>query len=167
MNSNLLPNYVLLGAALVLAGAALGGCASDGRAWSSEDSWYNAPPPETPPRWQWEELDRARIHEVMASREPQAEELLADLAIVALSNEQAAELLGRTLAEVPGATPYLSRGVYLNRETGGFSVYVLEDRLLVHHTSLGRSAVPMKRQALVLQLARQPADVFVTCSMAE
>jgi hypothetical protein len=60
MNNNLLPTYVLLGAALILAGAALGGCASNSRAWSSQDSWYNAPPPETPPRWQWEELGGIR-----------------------------------------------------------------------------------------------------------
>jgi hypothetical protein len=68
---------------------------------------------------------------------------------------------------VPGTKPYLTRGVYLNRGTGGFSVYILEDQLLVRHGSFGRSAVPMKRQALVLQLEHSPTEVFVTCSMAE
>jgi hypothetical protein len=68
---------------------------------------------------------------------------------------------------VPGTKPYLTRGVYLNRGTGGFSVYILEDQLLVRHGSLGHSGVPMKRQALVVQLKRKPAEVFATCSMAE
>jgi hypothetical protein len=46
-------------------------------------------------------------------------------------------------------------------------VYLAQDQLVVNHGSLGSSAVPMKRQALVLQLERMPAEVFVACSMAE
>lgn len=63
--------------------------------------------------------------------------------------------------------PYLTRGLYLNRGTGRFSVYISADQLVVHHGSLGASAVPMKRQALVLQLEQSPAEVFVYCSMAK
>jgi hypothetical protein len=143
------------------------GCVSDHRAWTTQDSWYNAAPPEIPRRGEWDRLDRARIHEILESRELQAEELLQDVSIVELTAEQAAGFVGAALPDMPGTQPYLTRGVYLNRGTGAFSVYVLENQLLVHHSCLGRRAVPMKRQALVLQLERKPEDVFVTCSMAE
>jgi len=80
--------------------------------------------------------------------------------MVALTAEQAAEFIGATLPDVPGTQPYLARSVYLNRGTGSFSVYILENQLLVHHSSLGHSPVPMKRQVLILQLERKPQDVF-------
>jgi hypothetical protein len=135
-------------------------------AWTSKDSWY-ADLPEGVSSWNWPSLDRARIHEVIESREAKAEELLQDVSIVPLSSKEAAEFIGEELPGAPGTQPYLTRAVYLNRATGGFSVSILDDQLRVHHGSLGRRAVPMKRQALVLQLEREPAEVFVTCSMAE
>jgi hypothetical protein len=167
MTNKMLPLCFLLSGAIILAGATLCGCTYDQRAWTAQDSWYNAAPPETPRRREWERLDPARIHEILESRELQAQELLRDVSIVELTAEQTEEFIGAALPDVPGTQPYLTRGVYLNRGTGNFSVYVLENQLLVHHDSLGHSAVPMKRQALVLQLERKPKDVFVTCSMAE
>ncbi|MFC2023900.1 hypothetical protein ACFLT5_04115 [Chloroflexota bacterium] len=167
MNNKMLPLCFLLGGALVLGVATLCSCTSDQGAWTTQDSWYNATPPETPRRSEWEKLDRARIHEALESRELQAEEHLQDVSIVELTAEQAAEFIGAALPDVPGTQPYLTRGVYLNRGTGAFSAYTLENQLLVHHSSLGHSAVPMKRQALVLQLELKPRDVFLTCSMAE
>jgi hypothetical protein len=157
----------LLSSVLILAGVMLCSCAANRRAWTTKDSWYNALPPEAPAWWEWDKLDRARIHEVIDAKGPQAEELLQNVPILVLSAEQASELIGKTLPEVPGTQPYLTRGVYLNRGTGAFSVSILEDQIRVDHSSLGRSAVPMKRLALVLQLERKPTEVFITCSMAE
>jgi len=158
MNVKALLTYFLLGGMLI-------SCIPQ-RAWTTEDSWYNPPPEGTPGR-QWSELDRTRIHEVTESKEPDAERLLQDASIVELTDQEAVELIGKALPDAPGTKPYLTRGLYLNRGTGRFSVYILEDQLVVHHGSLGSSAVPMKRQALVLQLEQSPVEVFVICSMAE
>jgi hypothetical protein len=151
---------------LATSGCGLSLFSTSRRAWTTKDSWY-ADLPENVPSWNWPSLDRARIHEVIESKEVEAEELLQDVSIVQLSSEEAAEFIGEALPEVPGTKPHLTRGVYLNRATGAFSVSTQEDQLRVHHDSLGRRAVPMKRQALVLQLERKPTEVFVTCSMAE
>ena len=137
------------------------------RSSTAEDSWYTGLPTESPLNRTCPELDPARIHEVTEASEPLAEQLLQDVSIVALTAEEAAAFVGAPLSEVPGTRPYLLRGVYLNRETGRWSVCILEDQLLVYHGALGSSAVPMKRQALVLQLEREPREVFVACSMAE
>ena len=91
----------------------------------------------------------------------------SDVSIIELSRQEAAEFTGGAPEEVPNTQPYLVRALYLNRETGRFSAYLAQDQLVVHHDSLGSSAVPMKRQALVLQLGRVPVKVFVSCSMAE
>jgi hypothetical protein len=131
------------------------------------DPWYKAPPSADPPYWSWPELDRTRIHEVIESKQPDAEQLLQDVSSVELTSQQAAEFIGEALPEVPGTKPYLTRGVYLSRGTGRFSAYILADQLVVHHGSLGSGNVPMKRQALVLQLEQSPVEVFVTCSMAK
>jgi hypothetical protein len=149
----------------IMVSGTLIGCVSQ-RAWSTEDAWYR-PRPSGTPVGEWSELDRARIHEVVESKELVAEELLEDVAIVELTDEQAAELVGEALPDAPGTKPYLTRGVYLARGTGRFSVYTLDEQLVVHHGSLGSGGYPMSRQALVLQLERAPAEVFVTCSMAK
>ena len=157
-------NIKVLFACILLSGILIG--CRDQRSWTTEDSWYR-PPPSGTSFWKWAKLDRARIHEVIESKQSAAESLLQNVAIVELTDQQAAELIGQALPEAPGTKPYLARGVYLNRETGGFSVYILEDQLLIRHSSLGSSPLPMKRQALVLQLEHSPAEVFVTCTMAQ
>lgn len=136
------------------------------RAWTTEDSWYNPPPEGTPGR-QWSELDRTRIHEVIEPKQSDAEGLLEDVSIIELTSQEAAEFIGKELPEVPGTQPYLTRGVYLARGTGSFSVYIVDDQLVVSHGSLGSGGYPMGRQALVLQLEHSPAEVFVTCWMAK
>jgi hypothetical protein len=157
-------NGKALFACIVLSGA-LASCISR-RAWTTEDSWYN-PPSQGALAGQGQGLDRARIHEVVESRQPEAEELLENVSIVELTDEQAAGFIGQALPEVAGTKPYLSRAVYLARGTGSFSVTVYEDQLVVHHGSLGSGGYRMGRQALVLQLERAPAEVFVTCSMTK
>jgi hypothetical protein len=104
---------------------------------------------------------------VIKSKEAVAEELLEDVSIVELTSQEAAELIGKELPEVPDTQPYLTRGVYLARGTGSFSVYIVDDQLVVSHGSLGSGGYPMGRQALVLQLERAPTEVFVTCWMAK
>lgn len=151
--------------ACILLSGTLIGCVSR-RAWTTEDSWYNPPPTEALVG-QGQRLDRARIHEVLESKQAEVEELLEDVSVVELTDEQAVEFVGQELPEVAGTKPYLTRGVYLARETGSFPVTVYEDQLVVHHGSLGSGGYPMGRQALVLQLERAPAEVFVTCSMAK
>ena len=69
-----------------------------------------------------------------------------------------------------GKASFLIRSVYLNSETGGFRVRASAgtgDAVIVDHGSLGRHPVPMKRQALVVPLARKPDNVFVSYKMAE
>lgn len=142
----------------------LAGCRDD-RAASTVDSWYSPPPPKTYPLTGWQVLDFKQLHQVAPDQQAAAEKMLETTAALEITPQQAADLIGQPLPAVPGVKPYLTRGVYLNR--GGFSVYWRNDQLLISHASMGRNPVPMKRQALVLQLVQPPAEVFVTCSMAE
>jgi hypothetical protein len=144
----------------------LAACADDNRAWTTQDAWYR-PAPTNVAFGQWPSLDRTRIHAVAEGQEAAAEKLLATVPAVELTAQQATDLVGRPLPDVAGAKPYLVRAVYLNRETGQFLVNVSGDQLAVTHRSMGSQAVPMRRQALVLQLERAPAEVFVGASMTQ
>jgi hypothetical protein len=104
---------------------------------------------------------------VTASKTADAVSLLQDVSSVALTDQQAAELISDSLPDLAGTEPYLVRGLLLNRETGGFTVYTSGDQVVVHHGSLGGGAVAMTRQPLVLQLEQDPVEIFVVCSMAE
>lgn len=147
----------------------LASCSSQGgrAAWTEEDEWYTGSPQGEEPYWSWPKVDSSQIHEVVESQHPEAEALLQDVSILELAPEQATRFIDKPLPDVPGTKPYLVRGLYLNRGTGRFMVYTSGDQLAVHHGSLGKRAVPMKRQALVLQLEQGPKEVFVFCSMAE
>lgn len=108
-----------------------------------------------------------KFHEVASSLQPKAQNLLKQKSIVALSLAQAKTFTSGQFKQVKGKRPYLVRAVYLNKETGAFSVFLHGKKLVVSHNSLGRSAVPMKRQALVVYLSAQPTEVFVICGMDE
>jgi len=144
----------------------LAACGQDRRAWTNEDEWYN-PHPSGTRLAEWEGLERDRIHEVIEGQLAAAEDLLKETSYLALTPDQASDLLGQSLPPLAGTQPVLVRGLVLNRATGGFGVYVLEDQATVYHRCLGRSAVPMTRQPLVLQLERSPSTVYVAVSMAE
>ena len=136
------------------------------KAWSTEDSWYKAPASGI--NWGNEKrFTDVKFQEVTGAMEPNAEKLLKQKSIVLLSLTQARTFTGNQFKPTKAKRPYLVRAVYLNKETGGFSVFLDGNKLIVSHDSLGHSAVPMKRQALVVSLSAQPAQVFVTCGMAE
>jgi len=151
--------------AVTLALLTLAGC-TDRRAWDSADSWHH-PPKDIGRFWQAEKLSGSDIFEVLAEKMAVAKEQLREVGCVEVSAERASELSGKKVESAVGRGLFLVRGVCLNRATGGFVVVPLGRELLVHHASLGRSAVPMKRQPLIVRLAQQPEVVFVSCSMAE
>ena len=136
-------------------------------AWTASDSWYTEYPLGEEPYWSWSEIERSRIHEVVEARQLAAEELLERVPILAIHPGQAAGLIGGQLSDAPGTEPYLTRGVYLIRETGSFSVHTAGTQLMVHHGCLGRSQQRVARQTLVLQLESAPSEVFAACSMAD
>ncbi len=118
-------------------------------------------------RTKWKRLDENRFQAIEASRELEAEQMLADVSCRELTGEEAGRFLGKAFEASPGGKSYLVRGVYLNRGNGNFSIYAKDDDLFVDHGSLGHHAVPMKRQCLVIFLEQAPKRVFVTCHMAE
>ena len=136
------------------------------RAWSSADSWFH--PPDDWLRFrQAQSLPATDLAEVLPGRLVAAEEQLRDVACVAVSSERAAELTGQKIEAGAGTALFLVRAVCLNRATGRFSVVFAGRDLLVEHGSLGHSAVPMQRQALVVRLPRKPEVVYVSCGMDE
>lgn len=163
----------------VLAVLSFVGCGDDPRAVSDDrraastvDSWFTPQPSmgdvlNGPSRTKWKELDTALFKEVELSREAEAEETLNDVSCRALSREEVTRFLGKPFQISGGRKPYLVRGLYLNRGTGAFTLYSKDDELVVEHGSLGRHAVPMKRQCLVVFLERPATRVFVTVHMDE
>jgi hypothetical protein len=153
-------------AVLALASVWLLCCKETRKSAASTDSWYD------PPK-DWTRFREARglpdsdIAEVVAEQSATAEEQLKDIACVEIPEDRAAELTGRPMPAGEGTSLFLVRAVCLNRGTGKFMAVLAGDSLLVKHGSLGRSAVPMKRQPLVLRLPRKPETVYVSCSMAE
>jgi hypothetical protein len=147
---------------LLLAGLATG-CLSSSR---ERDDWYRLPPAEHGGASNWPAVDEALLHEVVDEKQEAAQALLADVALVAISEEQAAAYIGQPLPDAPGTAPYLVRGLYSNPATGRFAAFQQGDQLLVHHGSLGRGSARLGRRALVLQLEREPSEVYVYATTA-
>jgi len=145
----------------ILLGVAVLSCAG-GRAWTKADPWY-APPPDTLPRGQ--ELEASQVFVVPESHKAEATALLQGATVVELDREVAASWVGAVVGGTGDEKPFLVRGVYLN--PSHFSVRQAPGVLHVHASCLGRHAVPMRRQPLVVLLRERPREVYVTCSMAE
>ena len=133
------------------------------------DSWYHAPQNfgEMPHVNSGNLIADDKVFEVLGARELAAEKMLETKALVELSAEAAQQMVGEAFHSLEDFTPYLARGLYLSKGTGRWQVYELGDKLEVSHMCLGKQAQPIKRQTLVLLLKTRPAEVFVTCGMAE
>jgi hypothetical protein len=151
---------------IALSGVLMNCGRSTGRTSASHDAWFRAPPSENPLYWTWPVLAPDRIHEVVEDKQPEAQGLLEEVAVVELSDAQAAEFTGKPLPKAPGTTPYLVRALY-QILPGKYSVHAMGDRLTVHHGALGHSSPPARRHALVLQLEQRPVEVYVMSSVAE
>ena len=145
----------------VMLGLCIAGCGR--RAWTTADPWYSPRPLHRLP----DERQRVPVAEVKASARGEAARRLADASVIPLSAEEATGYLDRPLDAPASHNLYLVRGVYLNRGTGSVRAYFDGRDLTVHHGSLGRRAVPMRRQPLVVALPTQPHNLYVTASMAE
>jgi len=150
--------------ALLLAGHVVMGC-SDDRAWTEQDSWYRPPPPS----WAGNvsTLDSQRLIAVTNEKRITALTMLSGSSSRLLTPAEASDLAGVEVTPGPGMRFYLVRAVYLNEGTGTFQLRLAGTELEVHHGSLSRGAMPMKRAALIAQLKEQPTEVYVTCSMAQ
>ena len=128
------------------------------------DAWYRGSGERELNPWRWR-----RIEHFVVPQEAQGEAQLRleDRAAVELESGEAAGLLGKAIRPPRGTTLFLLRGVALNEDTGEFSVYSRGLSVWVHHGSLGRRPVSMKRKALIAALRRSPDEVFVTCMMEE
>jgi hypothetical protein len=105
--------------------------------------------------------------EVNASANAAAEQRLSSAEAERISRDEVTKYAAKPLKLAQHEEPYLVRGLYLNRGTGGFTVKYDGRDLYVHHGSLGHHAVPMSRQPLLVALPRAPEHVYVLVSMAE
>ena len=157
-------NFALLFIVLIAAG-----CHGSRAASTTKDAWFAAVPATLPEPWdssQWTPVDTKRVEVIPLDKLAVAEPLLAETAWHLLTPEEQDSLTG-SRGTMPGFRPYLVRGVYLNQGTGAYRVYICQEYVQVHHGSLGHSAVPMGRQALIVWLAADPKGVYSMCEMAE
>ena len=159
---------ILIAVCLTVSVLSLQGCGGQNSSpWTVKDSWYHRPSIE--PLVLIEEgnkLPDKEIYKVTSIMQPKAEMMLKEKPVIQLSAPQVKAFVGGNPKSVYRKTPFLVRAVYLNEGTGKFMVYERDKKLWVTHGSLGRSAVPMKRQALVVFLKVRPTQVFVFCTMA-
>jgi hypothetical protein len=149
-----------LAATLLLPAAlcTLAACATEQRAWTRTDPWFH--PPEqgndivrragTPVPWA----------EVRPGARLQAAALLESQQIVELTPQQRAQFLDAPLGD-PGAKLFLVRAVYVNWDTGHFSVLTDGRDLLVFHRSIARTTGQMGRWPLVVALPEKPANIYI------
>lgn len=155
--------HVRVAFAAVAAALCFCGCATDQRAWTRQDPWYN-PPPEgshvendaaTPVEWA----------QVKGGQRLQAAALLDASPLVELTPAQRVQFLDEPVGK-PGDRIFLVRAVYTHWESGHFSVLTDGRDLVVNHGSFGTGAGPMGRWPLVVACPFVPRNVYVVCWVA-
>lgn len=84
-----------------------------------------------------------------------------------LSREEALRLGVQSFPEKLGREPFLLRGLVLNERSGSYQVFERDGDILVHHVSMGRKPLPMRRRPLVAFLTREPKEVYVSVALVE
>jgi hypothetical protein len=162
---------ILLGCLLALIGTLLLSHAVSGQTntkeYLSEDSWFH------PGGGSALMVRRYAVPNAYIETVPEAAQERAQTALKANSwhrlSQLEAEQLGIRMAfpKASNRALYLLRGVVLNELTGSFEVFENNRRVLVHHGSLGRRPVPMRRKAIVALLRSEPEEVYISCSLSE
>jgi hypothetical protein len=136
----------------------------DGTIYTSKDSWYSP----APPSYGYNSLtvSENHFHALDSVHAPKAMSMLESKPIIPLSQKEAADL-GVVLGGNTSLKPYLVRALYLNKGTGGYFLSASADTLFVSHGSLGKHAVPMKRDCLIVELPIEPHVLYISVMMAE
>jgi hypothetical protein len=132
-----------------------------------KDFWYRLPDNDLLSVLYRLSLDRSRFAPVQESSRAAAEELLRENPFLKIDAEKANELVGGEVGSAGDGEYYLLRGLYLQEETGSFTVYTRGGQVVVQHACPGRSPVPMNRTAVVARLSEPPTDVYTICSTDE
>ncbi len=154
--------------ALIMCGCAVYPfCTSDPRSFTNTDEWYD-PVADGPPT---QPLPQDSVIRVSPSQLDAAAAMLEEVAIVPLDLATAASLVDRELDPVPGAEPYLVRGVILGEGGGHLSAEAFtnetgERAIVVSYFALGQCAQSMSKQPVVVFLTHEPQRVYVDVSLA-
>ena len=143
------------------------GCATISSSEMKKNDWYTGIPQSVSDLAEWRGLESDKVHVVIPAMLPKAYEELKINTFKKITHKQTSELLGYEPSHIANTKLFLVRSVLINEKTGGYYVSTLNGNLWVHHGSLGRKPVDIKRRALVLQLKEVPQQVYVTCSIAE
>lgn len=113
------------------------------------------------------EIDKGEVMEITHSKVAHALQVLESRSAVALTEDQAELMTGRTLELKKEKVYVLTRCCFGHGSTGGYEVVSSSDgkQLFVVHFSLG-SVVPVTKSALVIRLNRVPRSVFGSVSFA-
>lgn len=131
-----------------------------------KDSWYTDIPKDLLELPGKHLLESERIHRVMSSMQVQAQAQLGSKPLIEIDSDRAKQLLGYSPNRVEGTRLYLVRSVVMSI-SNGYWIHTFKDYLFIHHASLAQTTPPMFKQALILQLEKEPIHVFVTCSYAK
>lgn len=138
---------------------------SDDYAQFKFDSWYSEPQGELRAAT-WQRIKEEQIHEVLPSKQTDAQALLASCSFVKLTEMEA---MGYSpgFTQHPSKSVFLVRGVKFSGQKGVFWVYHFRDYLEVTFGCLGCELLEMTREAVVVELDFVPKEVFVTVSRAK
>ena len=150
---------LLLGAVVLV--CALLFCSRWFRGEKITDTWYNPPPAGFDSHLHESPVEFSCVSDHRA----EAEKRLENNSVASL-NEADLSYYGvdaKNLA--PGRRPFLVRALTGNKRYGRFYVYHYGGALVIGNLSMGSSMPPVERMPLVVWLAKEPSQVFVSVSV--
>ena len=133
-----------------------------GRRFRISDEWYNPGPPGLFDQDRADDL--SPVFEVSPPQVERAQRMLEHKWSVALSVEDAEGLAD--YVGTPGLKPYLVRAL-AQGEAGRFFAWLQDDFLIVCNASLGSGPGRLVRRPIIVDLPREPRQVYVTISVAK
>lgn len=131
-----------------------------------KDSWWLSPLSISKAQGSmWEKIDKSKIIIIPTNKISIAEKLLGNQKSVELTLKNIIQLAG-IKKSIGGLKPYLVRALSFNSKTGRFYVRINNNRLHIHHGSLGTTNI-MKRTPIIVFLKAPPEEIYVTCEISQ
>lgn len=126
------------------------------------DTWYNPPPAGFDSHLHESPVEFSCVSDHRA----EAEKRLENNSVASLTEADLSYYGVDAKHLAPGRRPFLVRALMGNKGTGRFVVYLYDESIVIHHGSLGSYWPPLERMPLVVWLAKEPGQVFVSVSVA-
>ena len=126
---------------------------------STSNQWFSPPPLTVKGKKNWIKESYCEL------KSPYIEKYIKKLKnvdFIPVDREKALEVCDNNAKITSDHNLYISRALYIGKETGDFEIMSMEDLIWINHESLAHRSAKLSKCAVLLILNKKPKKIFIT-----